>query len=226
MLVPSARRLGSDRHDCAHFPDAVSFTMAALNFWSADLPFTGSFSSQTFSSKSLPPKSESASLAWHLITARMAPPKALPSASPHFSVDTLPAGTSLDWGTQPVSSLAHETPDPPWLQSKRWPGPGGAARATADVSTSMLPRASPTRRVMLFSVREPAGERTWRAGPRRSRASLRLLPRASSCQHTNVRLTLPARRCLSPGHGGARVRMITGRCLCEGVRFEISGEIG
>ena len=62
MFVPRARRFGSVRHAWVHFPEPVSFTMAALYFWSADLPFTGSFSSQRFSSKSLPPKSESASL--------------------------------------------------------------------------------------------------------------------------------------------------------------------
>src|SRR5438067_217407 len=127
----------------------VSLVMAALYFCNAALPFAGSFSSHTFSSKSLAPKSESASLLWHLITDRMAAPKALLSPSPHFRVAaTPPDGSSLLCGTQPVSSLAHDTPDPPSLQSKCWPWPGGAATAAPAATRKHPPMTDPRSRFM------------------------------------------------------------------------------
>src|SRR5207249_10290142 len=86
---------------------------------------------------------------WHLITARMAVPKALLSASPHFRVAaTPPDGSSLVSGTQPVSSLAHDTPDPPSLQSKCWPGPGGAATAAPAATRKNPPMTNPRSRFM------------------------------------------------------------------------------
>src|SRR5207253_8997374 len=79
-----------------------------------------------------------------LITDRMAAPKALLSPSPHFRVAaTPPDGSSLLCGTQPVSSLAHDTPDPPSLQSKCWPWPGGAATAAPAATRKHPPMTDP-----------------------------------------------------------------------------------
>ena len=64
----------------------VSLVMAALYFCNAALPFAGSFSSHTFSSKSFPPKSESASLMWHLIAAAASLPSSEPTVSAHLSL--------------------------------------------------------------------------------------------------------------------------------------------
>src|SRR5438552_2278975 len=102
MLDPSMRRFVSDRHDCVHFPEPVSFAIAALYFSSADLCFTGSFSSQRFSSKSLPPKSASASLMWHLIAAATSLPSSEPVVSAHLTRSLLSAAVV---STVPASSL-------------------------------------------------------------------------------------------------------------------------
>src|SRR5207253_33468 len=92
---------------------------------------------------------KSAIFLWHLITARMAVPKALLSASPHFRVAaTPPDGSSLVCGTQPVSSLAHDTPDPPSLQSKCWPAVGGAATAAPAATRKNPPMTDPRSRFM------------------------------------------------------------------------------
>src|SRR5438094_497653 len=78
-------RFAGDRHGCEQIPLVVSLVMAALYFSTADLCFTGSFSSHTFSSKSLPAKNWSAILMWHLITAAVSLPSSLPTLSAHFS---------------------------------------------------------------------------------------------------------------------------------------------
>src|SRR2546428_234762 len=144
MFDPRAARLVGDRQPRAQMPLPSSFAIAAAYFCSAALPFAGSFSSQAFSSKSFPPKYESAILMWHWITDAMALLKALARPSPHLSVETFPEGVSLVCGMQPVSSAAHELV-PPVLQSKRFPGPGGVAKALLVRRVSRLPRASPTR---------------------------------------------------------------------------------
>src|SRR5439155_11800443 len=74
----------ADRHDCVQMALPVSLVMAALYFCNAALPFTGSFSSHTFSSKSFTPKSESASLTWHLVAAAMSLPSSEPTALAHL----------------------------------------------------------------------------------------------------------------------------------------------
>src|SRR5437763_483963 len=126
--------------------------MAALYFSTADLCFTGSFSSHTFSSKSLPAKNWSAILMWHLITALTALLKALARASAHLSVAaTFGAdGSSLLPGTHPVSSLAQDMAPPASLQSKCLPGPGGVAIAPPAVRRSTLPKVAARRRFMGF----------------------------------------------------------------------------
>ncbi|TMA64303.1 MAG: hypothetical protein E6J69_15540 [Deltaproteobacteria bacterium] len=90
-------RFAGDRHGCEQIPLVVSLVMAALYFSTADLCFTGSFSSHTFSSKSLPAKNWSAILMWHLITAAVSLPSSLPTLSAHFSWSPV-------CGTQPASS--------------------------------------------------------------------------------------------------------------------------
>src|SRR6184192_1972092 len=89
----------------------------------------------------------------------MAAPKALLSPSPHFRVAaTPPDGSSLLCGTQPVSSLAHDTPDPPSLQSKCWPWPGGAATAAPAATRKHPPMTDPRSRFMRL-LRWPIYER-------------------------------------------------------------------
>ena len=85
MFAPRVVRFPDVRHVFAlQVPLPVSLVMAALYFCNADLPFTGSFSSHTFSSKSLAPKSESANLMWHLMTAATSLPSSEPTALAHL----------------------------------------------------------------------------------------------------------------------------------------------
>src|SRR5439155_16335806 len=102
MFVPRAVRFPADRHDCVQMALPVSLVMAALYFCNADLPFTGSFSSHTFSSKSFTPKSESASLTWHLVAAAMSLPSSEPTVLAHLR--RLPSLTASPVEIVPASS--------------------------------------------------------------------------------------------------------------------------
>src|SRR5437016_887030 len=74
--------------------------------------------------------------------------KALARPSPHLSVETLPVGTSLLCGTQPVSSVAHEVLPVVSLQSNFLPGPGGVASAAPAAIRKIPPMANPRSRFM------------------------------------------------------------------------------
>src|SRR5438093_9581962 len=103
MFGPRAVRFPADRQLCVHIPLPVSLVMAALYFCRAALPFAGSFSSHTFSSKSLPAKKLSAILMWHLIAAATSLPSSLPTASAHWSLGFAETGVVVV-STVPASS--------------------------------------------------------------------------------------------------------------------------
>ena len=122
----------------------ASFAMAASSFSFADLPLpevSHASSSNVFGLPFDVLHAASACFAWHLMTVAIALLNALAMPSEHFP-------WSLVSGTQPVSSLAHEIPDPPLLQSKCWPGPGGAASATPAVARKNPPMTNPRSRFM------------------------------------------------------------------------------
>ena len=150
MLAKSVDSSAAASDSCVEVQIGATLAIAASSFSLADLCFTASKVSHDSSSRAGSAfRVKSAIFLWHLITARMAVPKALLSASPHFRVAaTPPDGSSLLCGTQPVSSLAHDTPDPPSLQSKCWPWPGGAATAAPAATRKHPPMTDPRSRFM------------------------------------------------------------------------------
>src|SRR5581483_8043627 len=92
-------------------PLAIVLSRAALYFSSADLCFTGSFSSQASSSNGLALAKAASIFWWHLMTAATSLPSSLPSVSSHFRL-------SFVFGTQPTSSRRHLAEPPPQSASE------------------------------------------------------------------------------------------------------------
>src|SRR2546426_244100 len=105
MFVPTASRFDSDRQPCVQMPLPVSLVIAVLYFCNAALPPTPAFSSHWFSSKSLPPKNESAILVWHLIAAAASLPSSLPTVSAHLSLSFAFAAVSIVPASSPDESI-------------------------------------------------------------------------------------------------------------------------